>query len=236
MSISGSQLVQDALFACGAYGVGDNLDNGDAQLVLRRLNRMLESWDTEKLSLWESAVESLTMSSGVTSYLTTSLPSTIRPTFVDSWYVRLDGTDYHGDFISMQEYDDIPQKTVQGIPRMCYVRARLGSQQLNFYPTPDAAYTLFVSVRRKFGDVAGTQEDGTRVTLSTTLTLPPGYERAIVDNLAVDISPSFGRPPNPILMQQAVESKRTLKRLNHEPIVLDSNLARSRGSILTDGL
>lgn len=51
-------------------------------------------------------------------------------------------------------------------------------------------------------------------TLDDTVSLPPGYERMIVKNLAVELCPSFERQPSALLVQQAMQSLGAVKRVN----------------------
>jgi hypothetical protein len=51
---------------------------------------------------------------------------------------------------------------------------------------------------------------------SDTIVLPDGYDYALIDNLAVYLAPQFREniPPNPALVQSAIEAKQNLKRAN----------------------
>jgi hypothetical protein len=52
-------------------------------------------------------------------------------------------------------------------------------------------------------------------TLTTALAFPPGYLRAFVYNLAMEIAPEFGVEPSPQVTRIAMTSKRNLKRINN---------------------
>jgi hypothetical protein len=52
-------------------------------------------------------------------------------------------------------------------------------------------------------------------TLATALTFPPGYLRAFVYNLAMEMAPEFGVEPSPQVRRIAMTAKRNLKRINN---------------------
>jgi hypothetical protein len=59
------------------------------------------------------------------------------------------------------------------------------------------------------------QELSNPAVLTTNLTFPPGYLRAFVYNLAMEIAPEFGVEPSPQVTRIAMTSKRNLKRINN---------------------
>jgi hypothetical protein len=61
------------------------------------------------------------------------------------------------------------------------------------------------------------------------VTLPPGYESAIVDNLAVDLCSSFGVQSTRDMILAARNSRAALVATNHVPIILDTGLPLQRG-------
>jgi hypothetical protein len=50
--------------------------------------------------------------------------------------------------------------------------------------------------------------------LSTAISLPPGYRRMLVKNLAVDLAPSYEKEVSSALYEAAVEAKAVVKRAN----------------------
>ena len=112
---------------------------------------------------------------------------------------------------------------MQSVPQYCYVDTDTPQMTLNFYPVPYAVFTAFVTSQR--------QIVSTPVTLSTTLALPPGYDSAIVDNLAVDIAPSFGMPVKPEMMLAATNARRRLKRINYIPLEMEVGMVPDGGDV-----
>jgi hypothetical protein len=51
--------------------------------------------------------------------------------------------------------------------------------------------------------------------LVTNILFPPGYLRAFVYNLAMEIAPEFGVEPSPQVQRIAMTSKSNLKRINN---------------------
>lgn len=220
-------LIEDAAAEIGVFASDSALSDADAQIMLRRLNRMMDSWSAEGLAVYERYDESLTLSAGVASY-STALLAGGRPVRVDGVTVTVGGVDYDMRMVSKANYDEIGYKSVAGIPDMCYVQMGMPDATLYFYPAPSAAYTAKVTVWRRMPN---------GMALTTTVSLPPGYEEAIVTNLAVACAPMFGASPQSATVENARESKATIKRNNTQHIEMDLNLpgASSRAGFIDMG-
>lgn len=212
-------LITDAMLEAGVGSIGDAVADDVAQFGLRKLNRMLESWATESLMVFDIYRDSFVMTPGVASY-SSALLAQGRPVSVDYCFVRLANIDYDIEIINNQQYDDIAFKSTAGLPDRCYPDIGFPNDTFFFYPTPAAAYTAFFDLRRQL--TAGT------LLVGTTVALPPGYELAIVSNLAMALWGPFKRPPRADLVETARESKATLKRLNRTPMVMDTDLPIGR--------
>ena len=73
------------------------------------------------------------------------------------------------------------------------------------WPTPDSSYSLYL---RSSKTVTSFPD------LTADVALAPGYNRAIITNLAVEISPNFGKKIPDALAFQATQSKRNIKSAN----------------------
>ena len=140
-------LIEDAAAEIGVFASDSALSDADAQIMLRRLNRMMDSWSAEGLAVYERYDESLTLSANVASY-STALLAGGRPVRVDGVTVTVGGVDYDMRMVSKANYDEIGYKSVAGIPDMCYVQMGMPDATLYFYPAPSAAYTAVSSPRR----------------------------------------------------------------------------------------
>jgi len=211
---TGTILVQDAL--CQRGVLADNIAPSSDQLTvgLRFLNRMLESWANEMEMVYVITTETFTTTAGVAAYATTSFASgNGRPVGVDSIVMTLSGVTYSVDLINNQTYNSITFKNVNSIPTVCYYDANYPIANFNFYPAPFSAFSVAVDCYQKLSGTVGA---------ATDLVLPLGYEKAIVDNLAVYFN--YGNPPTPQMVRDADESRNALKRKNFVPMQLDSGI------------
>jgi hypothetical protein len=107
--------------------------------------------------------------------------------------------------LTLEEYAEIGSKTLDSsIPQAVYFDGAFPNVGVEFYPVPSAAeHAVFYSLK-----------PFSVLTLSTELSYPPGYEKAIRYNLAMDLAPEYGRAPDALIMQQAIETKAEIKRKN----------------------
>lgn len=203
--ITGLQLVTDAMYGSGALGQDEAITAADSQLCLRRLNRLMDSWSNFRSRCYQVQTDSFLMTANVASYSSTLLLNMGRPLNVDSMYVRLQNIDWTVEMISAADWAAIVYKPVPSIPNYCYLDTGFPDATFNFYPVPYAAFTCFVN---------STTSLPADITLSTNIALPPGYERAIVDCLSIDICPSFGVQPSPTLIMSARQGTEALARTN----------------------
>lgn len=93
---------------------------------------------------------------------------------------------------------------------------------VNVWPVPTASWTVVVYAPLAVQEFAS---------LFDAVILPPGYRRLLVKSLACELAPSYGRQPDPMLVQQAREAKAVVKAANS---VL-SDLSFERGALIGNG-
>ena len=179
---------------------------------LRTLNQMLDSWNTERLSVFSTQDQVFTWPAGVLSRTLgpTGDFSGNRPVLLDdSTYFRdaSTGISYGIKFINQQQYNGIAVKTVTStFPQVIFVNNTFPDIEMYIYPRPTRALEWhFISV----------EELTEPATLRTVLSFPPGYLRAFRYNLACELAPEFGIEPLPQVQRIAMTSKRNLKRINN---------------------
>ena len=188
-----------------------------SQDSLTALDQMIDSWNTERLSVFSTQDQMFTWPAG-------QINRTLGPTgnFVGNRPVLLDDATYYRDpgtnvsygikFINQQQYNGIAVKTVTSTyPQVIFVNMTYPDVDMYIYPRPTRDLEWhFISV----------QQLTTPATLATNILFPPGYLRAFVFNLAMEIAPEFGVEPSPQVRRIAMTSKRNIKRINNPDDVM----------------
>ena len=212
MATTAGDQINRALRLLGVLAAGETPSASTSQDALTALNQMIDSWNTERLSVFSTQDQIFTWPAGqITRTLGPSGNfSGNRPVlFDDATYYRDPGTNvsFGIKFINQQQYDGIAVKTVTSTyPQVIFVNMTYPDATMTVYPKPTRDLEWhFISV----------QELTNPATLATNLTFPPGYLRAFVYNLAMEIAPEFGVEPSPQITRIAMTSKRNLKRINN---------------------
>jgi hypothetical protein len=209
--------INRALRLIGVLAEGETTSASVMQDSLMALNQMIDSWNTERLSVFVTQDQIFTWPAGLISRTLGPSGDFIgnRPVLVDdATYYRDPGTNvsFGIKFINQQQYNGIAVKTVTSTyPQVCWVNMGNPDVTLTIYPRPTRDLEWhFVSV----------QELTNPATLATDLFFPPGYLRAFTYNLAMEIAPEFGVEPSPQVQRIAMASKRNLKRINNPDDVM----------------
>jgi hypothetical protein len=180
------------------------------------MNQMIESWNTERLSVFCTQDQIFNWPAGV---LSRTLGPTgdfigLRPVLFDdaTYFKAPSGVSYGIKFINQQQYNGIAVKNVTStFPQVIFVNMTFPNVEMYVYPKPTQVLEWhFVSV----------QELTQPATLDTQLNFPPGYLRAFTYNLAMEFAPEFGVEPSPQVQRIAMTSKRNLKRINNPDDVM----------------
>jgi hypothetical protein len=204
--------INGALRLIGQLAEGEIPSLETYQDALTALNQMIDSWNTERLSVFTTMDQVLTWPNN-------AISQTLGPTgdLVGDRPVLLDDSTYFLDpsnnisfgikMINQQQYNGIAVKTVTSTyPQVMFVNMSYPNIEMHVYPVPTKALEWhFISV----------QELTQPALLSTTLAFPPGYLRCFKYNLACEIAAEFGVEPPPVVARIAMASKRNLKRINN---------------------
>lgn len=198
-------MVKKALQKAGIMTKTETPSSDEINDGLDTLNGMLSSWSNESLLIYARLRESFTLSAGVASYTIGSGGDfdTVRPISISSVFIRSGSTDYTVESFSGVEYDtSIVDKDAEGIPIRYTYDNNVPLGTISFYPVPNQADTVFIRSEKIL----------TQFALDDTVTLPAGWEHAIIHNLAEILAPEYGQTVNPVISREAATSKAGLKK------------------------
>lgn len=204
------ELIEGSLRLIGQLETGETPDAATLADSLTAMNQMLDSWSTERLSVFCLQEQTFTWTAN---NRTRTIGPTgdfvgLRPVIIDpSTYFIVNNISYPLAILNADQYNGIALKTVtSSLPQCIYVNPTDPNATAYIYPVPSAAFELHLMSVLEL-----TQPS----TLSTSLVIPPGYLRAFRYNLAIEIASEFGIDPPQKVSRIADLSKRTIKRINN---------------------
>ena len=217
MSTTAGDQINGALRLIGQLAEGETPSSETSADALMAMNQMLDSWSSERLSVFSTQDQQFTWAPNLIS-------RTLGPTgnFVGNRPVLLDDSTYFRDpsnnisfgikIINQQQYDGIAVKTVTSTyPQVLWINMDMPNVSMYIYPVPTKALEWhFISVTELVEPA----------TLATVLVIPPGYLRAFRFNLACEIAAEFGVEPPASVQRIAMTSKRNIKRINNPDDVM----------------
>lgn len=217
MATTAADQINGALRLIGMLAEGEVPSAATSQDALTALNQMIDSWNTERLSVFSTIDQ-------IFNWPPSTRIRTLGPTgdFVGERPIQLDDATFFRDastnvsygikFINQEQYNNIAVKTVTSTyPQTLWYNATYPNIEIYLYPVPSRVLEFhFVSVSPLSAPA----------TLDTNLAFPPGYLRAFRYNLACELAPEFGVEPSAQVRRIAMYSKRDLKRINNPDDVM----------------
>jgi hypothetical protein len=211
MAYTAGDQINRALRLLGILAEGETPSAATSQDALTAMNQMIDSWSTERLSVFCTQDQVFNWPVG-------QIKQTLGPSgdFVGNRPIQLDdgtyfrapsGVSYGIKIINQDQYNGIAVKTsTSTFPQVIFINNTFPNVEMYIYPRPTQLLEWhFISV----------QELTQPALLSTELFFPPGYMRAFAYNLAMEIAPEFGVEPSPQVQRIAMTAKRNLKRINN---------------------
>ena len=206
-------IITRALRSLQVVAQGETPDADQLNDGLVSLNDLLSAWGNERLMVYQTVQETITLVGGQSAYdigvgatsLNTSMPIRIERAFI-----RLNGIDYPLEILTREQYQSIASKSDSSdIPAGLYYDYGYPESNIRLSSAPTGG-TLYIDSWKPLTAFS---------TLGTTVSLPNGYERALRLNLAVELMPEYG-VQNEMVYGLAREAKAGIKRVNHNPQVM----------------
>lgn len=191
-------IIKKALLKIGALVKSEDPAADEANDALDSLNALIASWSNDSAVIYARTWETFPLTSASTYTIGTGGDfNTDRPLNIADCYLKDSTIDYDMEIISAEAYDSISYKSLQGIPEFLNFDNGYPLARIRLYPVPSASYSLFLLTEKA---VTGF------TTLDTVLSLPPGWERALIYNLAIDLAPEYNQEPSQAIVEIAKES------------------------------
>lgn len=230
MSDTALDLIQGSLRLLGVLASGEAASAAEATDGLSALNDMLDSWSNQNLLIPNKVREVFAITTSKQTYTmgTGGDFNTTRPIAIENILIQLSGSspavEIPLQIITKDEYADI---TVKGLtstyPVAAYAEGTYPLETINLWPSPNSGNNLVIYSAKPLANLSA---------LSTAISLPPGYQRALRYNLAAELAPEYGKQLPEAVELGAVNSKAEIKRKNSRPkylLVDDSISARPVG-------
>ena len=216
-------IIERAYSLLGFKAAGEPLSADDANYALNALNNLIDSWNTQRLYI-VTVEEVVANVSGATATVGPGQTfNTARPVQMENGaFSRLAGVDYSIEWVDRITYERISLKTVSSsFPQYAYYDADLPTGTVYFYPVPAGSIEVHLPMQVQLTSFAS---------LSTNLTLAPGYARALAYSLAEELAPGL-KPLDPQIARNAFIARRAIRRTNVDVPLLNADLRNVRFNI-----
>ena len=212
MATSVHDICTGALQNIGAVAIEETPSAAELVGAMNVLNNMIEAWNTERLSVYGVTPETFALVSGQATRTigTGGNFNTARPVRIVKAEIQdAGGTSYDCEITeNYQDYAEIKVTSTSSVlPTLIYDDGNFPLKTLYFWPVPsDSSYSVVLWNMRQLSGFTS---------LSDTVTVPPGYKRALEYNLSLELGPKYGKKATADLIQLAITSKATIQRVNY---------------------
>ena len=217
---------------------GESPSANESNDALSALNDMIDSWSTQQLlipnqtrEVFPLVASQQTYTMGVGGNFATSRPMQIVRALIQLTN-ETPVVELGLDILTMEQYASVILKgTTSVFPLSLYSDNANPLTNISVWPVPTSSTNNLVLYSWKpLSDIAS---------LTTALSLPPGYQRALRFNLALDLAPEYGKTLSAANTGIAASSIADIKRMNHRPrfLMVDDAIRATGGTYnwRTDG-
>jgi hypothetical protein len=234
-------MIESAFTATQLYAPGEIVTDADLAQGFYLLNSMIDSWSGESLLTFATLKQSTTLVPGTYQYtigpggwLDTVRPLRILFGYGTAWITDPVGNRYPLTILNEEQWNQIGNiaQVNSNVPIYLFYDPQFPQGVLNFFPIPNIGWTATWSSYAQLSRFP---------TVDVDVFLPPGYERALWSNLALELEPYYDSAViKPGLRQTAAQSKAIVKRTNSREVIAQYDpeiVSRSRASynIYRDG-
>lgn len=215
MAYTAGSLISSSLRLIGVLASGETETANESTDGLNSLNDLLDSWSTESLLIPNKVREVFALVASQQTYTMGAGGNfdTPRPQRIETALLQLTSNspviELPMKILTKDQYAGILIKTnASTFPLYLYSDQAYPLTTISVWPVPNSINDLVLYSWKPLANLAA---------LTTSISLPPGYQRALRYNLAIELASEYGRAVPEVVMAIAVEAKAAIKRMNFEP-------------------
>ena len=211
--MTGLDIVTDAARELGILGAADTLDGNLSAQGLNKLNRIFDNWSAQLEAAYAVAFSTFTLTPNLNPHTIGPTGATFtvtqRPVTIEAASIVLtnvtpsvrvpltlrDAQWYQSVSVPAEDTD---------LPTDLYYDPTWGNGSLYLYPVPTTAYDIELQIRVLLGQLL----------LTSTFSLPPGYQDAATLTLAEDWAGPLPVQPPPMLPTKATQARARIFNVN----------------------
>jgi hypothetical protein len=231
VNITAADIIKASMRKLGLLAKSEVPSNDEMQDSLQALNMMIDEWGAQKLMATANITENFPLVAGQQSY-TIGVGGNFNTTkpidIYSAYYLDNQNIKYPLSIVTREEFFSYQDSQIVSAPPLSLFydvgatqqASQLGTIYLYYSPDATSPYTLYIDSQKQFTEFA---------TLTTAVTFPASYYKALVYNLAVEIAPEYGVTISPVVEMLATESKETVESQNSRPMLSGLDLPKSKG-------
>jgi hypothetical protein len=242
MTTTVREIISSSLLKINAIQPGEIPTDGDLDISLESLMGLVDSWSNERLMIYTINPYYFEATAGKQIY--TMGPggdwNTPRPMAIQQAYLRLnaqvnntnpvtfsfpsDVADLPIAMANDAQWASIAVKQLSAVfPTIMYDDGNYPLRNIYLYPIPNQHQVVALWLWEPLDNF---------ISLDETIEFPPGYERAIIYNLAMELAPEFGKVLSEEVIGTATDSKMAIAAINSSPQMMGSDRSLSKnGSV-----
>jgi len=214
MADTASSVIQSTLEKMRVYSPGVSVNAADSARMLDVMQKMLDSWSNERLACYANLEQSFPLVANKQAYtigtggdINAPRPLAILTGPGAAYLVDVNQNRYQINVIEQDQWNAIGLlNETSDLPDTLFYDPQFPLGIINIFPLPLLAYTVYFDARLQLQSISN---------LATAFSLPPGYMKAIIDNLAIEGWPYFKKGDPPAWMiENASRSLGNIKRTN----------------------
>lgn len=215
---TGKAIIERALRLLNNLGTGESVDATAQTDLLAALNAMFDSWNTERNLIFHVARSEFTLTANKNPHTIGSGGdiSTARPVKIESASIIESNLEYPLEIWDRDRYQvETAKLTTSTIPLALWYESAFPLGKVHLWPVPSLANKIALYLWTALT---------TAMTWAASVSFPPGYEDAIVYNLAVRIAPEVGRSITPEIAEVARVALANIRSLNIRPYYMTPDI------------